>query len=138
VLRPIRLRRISAAKIGVATTYMPVMKPETLAGVFASPAVCRICATPYRHPSTAACLRDSAVSRPRARGASRTKVTLAIAKRTARKSSVGTRVSRSWIRKNVLPQTAVTARSAAVASRVVRREAGTRRTLSRSPDSLVR
>ena len=51
------------------------------------------------------------------------RVTLAIANRTARKSSVGTRSSRSWIRKNVEPQQAVTARSAAVASRVVRREA---------------
>ena len=43
---PIRVRRISAANTGVATTYMPVMKPETLAGVSASPAVCRICAPP--------------------------------------------------------------------------------------------
>ena len=41
-----RVRRISAAKTGVATTYMPVMKPETLAGVSASPVVCRICAPP--------------------------------------------------------------------------------------------
>ena len=42
----IRVRSSSAAKSGVATTYMPVMKPETLAGVCARPAVCRICATP--------------------------------------------------------------------------------------------
>ena len=37
---------VSREKTGVATTYMPVMKPETLAGVSARPAVCRICATP--------------------------------------------------------------------------------------------
>ena len=49
---------------------------------------------------------------------------LAIAKRTARKSRVGTRSSRSWIRKNVEPQHAVTASSAAVASSVVRRVVG--------------
>ena len=78
-----------AAKSGVATTYMPVMKPETLAGVCARPAVCRICATPYRQPRTTACRRDSRVSRPSARGASSTSVTLAIANRTARKSRVG-------------------------------------------------
>ena len=46
VIAVIRVPSISAAKIGVATTYMPVMKPETLAGVCARPAVCMICATP--------------------------------------------------------------------------------------------
>ena len=46
VSTPMRERRIRAAKTGVATTYIPVMKPETLAGVLASPAVCRIWATP--------------------------------------------------------------------------------------------
>ncbi len=125
-----RVRRISAAKTGVATTYIPVMKPDTLAGVLARPAVCRICAPPYRHPSTTACRRDSRVSRPSARGASAIRVRLAIVKRTARKSSVGTRVRRSWIRKNVEPQHAVTASSAAVASRVVRRDAGTRHAIA--------
>ena len=101
------------------------MKPETLAGVWARPAVCRIWATPYTQPSTTPAGASRGVSRPSARGASRTRVTLAIAKRTARKSRVGTRSSRSWMRKNVEPQQAVTARRAAVASSVVRRGPGT-------------
>ena len=42
VTRVIRVRSRTAANSGVATTYMPVMKPETLAGVCARPAVCRI------------------------------------------------------------------------------------------------
>ena len=46
VIRVMREWRISAANSGVATTYIPVMKPETLAAVWASPAVWRICATP--------------------------------------------------------------------------------------------
>ena len=46
VIGVIRVRRIAAAKTGVRTTYMPVMKPLTLAGVWARPAVWRICATP--------------------------------------------------------------------------------------------
>jgi hypothetical protein len=48
--------------------------------------------------------------------------TPAMRNRTARKSSVGTRSSRSLIRKKVLPQAAVVASSAAVASSDVRRE----------------
>ena len=40
------VRRIAAASSGVQTTYSPVTKPLTLAGVWARPAVCRIWATP--------------------------------------------------------------------------------------------
>ena len=36
----------TAASRGVHTTYIPVMKPDTLAAVCARPAVCRICAMP--------------------------------------------------------------------------------------------
>ena len=43
---PIAVRSSRAAHSGVSTTYMPVMKPEMLAGVYCSPMVCRICATP--------------------------------------------------------------------------------------------
>ena len=46
VIRVMREWRISAANSGVATTYIPVMKPDTLAAVCARPAVCRIWATP--------------------------------------------------------------------------------------------
>ena len=46
VIGPIRVPSRSAARSGVHTTYIPVMKPETLAGVWARPVVCRICATP--------------------------------------------------------------------------------------------
>jgi hypothetical protein len=46
VTREIGVRSSTAARSGVQTTYIPVMKPETLAAVWASPAVCRICATP--------------------------------------------------------------------------------------------
>ena len=42
----IAVRRIIAASSGVKTTYRPVTKPLMLAGVWARPAVCRICATP--------------------------------------------------------------------------------------------
>ena len=41
-----RERSSSAANSGVATTYIPVMNPETLAAVVVSPAVCTIWATP--------------------------------------------------------------------------------------------
>ena len=44
--RGMRRRRMSAVSSGVATTYSPVTKPETLAAVCESPAVCRICADP--------------------------------------------------------------------------------------------
>jgi hypothetical protein len=43
--------------------------------------------------------------------------TVAIANRTARKSADGTCSTRSWMRKNVEPQTAVTDSSSSVASR---------------------
>ena len=46
VIAPIRVPSRSAASSGVHTTYIPVMKPETLAGVCARPVVCRIWATP--------------------------------------------------------------------------------------------
>ena len=46
--------------------------------------------------------------------------TEAMVNRTARKSSTGTRSSRSWIRKNVDPQLAVIASRARVARRVTR------------------
>ncbi len=35
-----------AAKSGVATTYMPVTNPDTLAAVWDRPTVCRSCADP--------------------------------------------------------------------------------------------
>jgi hypothetical protein len=120
---------MTAAKSGVATTYNPVTNPDTLAGVCARPAVCRIWATPYSPPSTTACRRDSRERRARALGATSTIATLAIANRTARKSSVGTRSRRSLIRKNVLPQVAVIASSAAVASRLVLRVNGEGQTM---------
>src|SRR4051812_33229795 len=47
--------------------------------------------------------------------------TAAMAKRTVRKSAAGTCVTRSRIRKNVEPQTAVTERSSSVASRLAGR-----------------
>ncbi len=80
----IRLRSSSAANSGVATTYVPVTNPETLAGVCARPAVCRICATPYSRPSTIAFRKDGRLSRRTAPGAIRKSATLAIANRTAR------------------------------------------------------
>ena len=57
--------------------------------------------------------RGCGESRASARGATASISSAAIANRTARKSSTGTRSSRSWIRKNVEPQLAVTASSAA-------------------------
>ncbi|MCW2853093.1 MAG: hypothetical protein JWM84_2757 [Nocardioides sp.] len=56
------------------------------------------------------------------RGATASITSPAMVKRTARKSNVGTRSSRSLMRKNVEPQQAVIASRAAVASSVVRRE----------------
>ncbi len=67
-------------------------------------------------------LRVSADSLPMARGAAISSTALAIANRTARKSSVGTRSRRSLMRKKVDPQHAVIASSADVARRVVRRD----------------
>ena len=116
----IRLPSSTAANSGVATTYIPVMKPDTLAGVWARPAVCRICATPYSAPSTTAWRRAADERRATARGATASSSAPAIENRTARKSSVGTRSSRSWIKKNVEPQQAVMPSRAAVASSVVR------------------
>ena len=46
VIGGMRVCRIAAASNGVHTTYRPVTKPLMLAGVCASPAVCRTCATP--------------------------------------------------------------------------------------------
>ena len=46
VTAEMRVRSSSAARSGVSTTYIPVMKPLTLAAVCASPAVWRIWATP--------------------------------------------------------------------------------------------
>src|SRR5262245_39458935 len=109
------------------------MKPETLAGVCARPTDCMICATPYSSPSTAARRHDSRPSLPSARGNSSASPTLAIAKRTARKSSTGTRSTRSLMRKNVEPQVAVIVSSVSVAISEVRREA-TRRTLGHEHD----
>jgi len=45
-LGAIRVRSSTAASSGVSTTYIPVMKPDTLAGVYCKPMVCTICATP--------------------------------------------------------------------------------------------
>src|SRR4051812_11998574 len=142
----IRVPSSTAANSGVATTYVPVMKPDTLAGVCASPVDCRIWATPYSSPSTAACRHDSRLSRPSARGKISASPTLAIAKRTARKSSTGMRATRSLMRKNVEPHVAVIASSVSVASREVTsrrslrsllstsRRAATRRTLGHEHD----
>src|SRR5690349_21443050 len=63
-----------------------------------------------------------------------TSASAAIANRTARKSSVGTRSSRSLMRKNVLPQPAVIATRARVASSVVRRVPSTGATRSDQPE----
>jgi hypothetical protein len=98
VTLPICVPSRSAASSGVITTYSPVMNPDTLAGVWASPVVCRICATPYSPPSTSAYRRASGDSRWIARGATSSIATDAIANRTARKSATGTRSRRSWIR----------------------------------------
>ena len=46
VSQVIRVCSRTAANSGVATTYSPVMKPDTLAGVWARPAVWRICPSP--------------------------------------------------------------------------------------------
>ena len=46
VIGGIAVRRIAAASSGVQTTYSPVTKPLTLAGVCARPVVWRIWATP--------------------------------------------------------------------------------------------
>ena len=46
VIGGMRVCRIAAASSGVQTTYRPVTKPLTLAGVCASPVVWRIWATP--------------------------------------------------------------------------------------------
>ncbi len=112
------MRSSSAASRGVATTYSPVTKPDTLAAVCASPAVCRIWATPYSPPSTSDCRRAAGESRRSARGATATITRPAIANRTARKSRVGTRSRRSLIKMKVEPQHAVIASKANVASRV--------------------
>jgi hypothetical protein len=120
---PIRSRSSTAANNGVATTYIPVMKPEMLAGVVASPAVCTIWATPYKAPRTIACRMRSRDNLPMALGETSRITTEAMVNRTARKSRTGTRSSRSWIRKNVDPQLAVIASRAIVARRVAREPA---------------
>ena len=115
-----RERNSTAANSGVATTYIPVMKPEMLAGVVASPAVCTIWATPYSAPRTMAWRVRSRDNARTALGETSRMATEAIVNRTARKSRTGTRSSRSWIRKNVDPQLAVIASRANVARRVTR------------------
>jgi hypothetical protein len=96
------------------------MKPEMLAGVVASPAVCAIWAMPYSAPRTMAWRVRSRGNARTARGETSRRAIEAMVKRTARKSSTGTRSSRSWIRKNVDPQLAVIASRAKVAKRVTR------------------
>ena len=100
------------------TTYIPVTNPDTLAAMCCSPVVCSICATPYTSPIAAPCHRARRDRRRVALGAARNKAAAAIANRIARKSSTGTRSTRSLIRKNVEPQVAVTKSSASVASPV--------------------
>ena len=97
------------------------MNPDTDAAVWARPTVWSTCPAAYSAPSTAAVRRDSGDSVRSARGNSRSSATVAIGKRTARKSMAGIRSVRSLIRKNVDPQVAVIASSASVASREVRR-----------------
>ena len=89
--------------------------------MWARPTVWSTCATAYSAPSTAARRRESADRVRSARGNISSSATVAIGKRTARKSSADIRSVRSLIRKNVDPQVAVIASSARVASREVRR-----------------
>ena len=60
------------------------MNPDTLAGVCARPAVCRIWAKPYSRPRTIAVRRLYGVNRATDRGNSANVAAAAIANRTAR------------------------------------------------------
>ncbi len=108
---------------GVATTYSPVMKPETLADVWASPRVCSSWAPPYSTPSRTPRRSSSRLIRSRG-SAMRATARLAMANRTASRSVTGIRVTMSLIMKNVEPQAAVIAISAPTASSSVRDRCG--------------
>ncbi|OPZ50105.1 MAG: hypothetical protein BWY91_02905 [bacterium ADurb.BinA028] len=101
---------------------MPVTNPDTEASVWASPIVWRIWAKPYSDPSAAETSQSRRESPRSWRQKMTTMSTAARVNRTARKSAGGTVCTRSRMRKNVDPHTAVSVTSRIVAT--VRARAG--------------
>src|SRR5665647_3409333 len=115
--RGMRSRSRPAVKMGVSTTYVPVMKPDREASVCARPTVCRFCATAYRTPSPMPIFSSRLPRANNERQNTTTMTAAAIVKRTARKSVGGSTRTTSRIRKKVEPHTAVVPPSNKVARR---------------------
>ena len=128
------------AHTGVSTTYIPVVKPEMLAEVWASPSTWSRPPTAYSTPRITPLRQALAVSRRVHFSSSTPLITAAMAYRWASTSAGPTWASNSFVNGNDSPQAAATASNANAAIVVCREatgSAGTRPNAARAVRRVV-